>query len=366
MKRICRDPVGCSAGLILVATLGIGAPAQQACRWSAPIALTGTNGRPAYVEAPSAIAQGGEILLVGYLSLEWPASDSSSRGSPPTAVPYLGLAIDTAGRVTRTLPLILTGREMHWPRVVVTSDGQMHMVWMERNDDVNLKPGEQPQSWLWHASYDGRSWTKPVEIFTASRINWFPGASSRLIARGNTLLVAVTSSTAGVGAHMSVLRYSGRWLSTSLRGVYPDFATLFPSATNTNVLVGFSDGDLTADQSNGAHPYIARLALGDSSNRAAVRVAWQGLDGAEYLNAVPQRDGKLALSWLIRPRREAVDSLAISFSSDDGRTWNRPIVAPLGVRAHSIAAEADGTGRLHLIYWDNDSERLGYALWDGA
>jgi hypothetical protein len=371
MKGIRRDTAGCGVGLILVAMLGIRAPAQKACSWTSPIALTGANGRPAYVEAPSVIAQGREILLVGPPALEWPALDSSSTGERPTALVYLGLAIDTAGRVTRTLPLLEplleSHRTMYWPEVVVTSDGQMHMVWLERNDDNNLKPGEQRRNWLLHSRYDGRSWTKPVEILTAMTIHWSPGASSRLIARGNTLLLGVTSATAGdVGGRLNVLRYSGRWSSTSLLGGFPDFATLFPIANDTHVLAGFSDSDQKADESNGSHPFVARLALDDSSHSAAVRVAWQGLDGASYLNAVPQRDSKLALSWLISPRRGGVDSLAISFSTDDGRTWNRPIVTSLGVRAHSIAAETDGAGRLYVIYWDEESERLGYALWDAA
>lgn len=346
--------------------------------WETPRPLVGTEGRPAYVEAPSVLRTPQGLLLVGTPSLIWYREGAFVPPVPTTPtdtaafvaalrrnVGLFGVRFRPKEVHTPLYPPVLTGAASHVVGAV-TRDGTMHAVWLQ--EDV-LK--DHPRATLWYASLRGNVWSAPQALFSADQLYWRPGTGA-LLANGNTVHVVGSYYRADSGGGVvHARRVASQWrVRTKSIPALPNYTTAAPIG-HDSVLIVFSAGDVHAGVRNGSHLFAIRTGPRDTVLGEPVRVQWSGLGSASWpaLNVLGDwgaRAGRLSLTWaVVGAGGSAADSLFGMTTSDGGRTWSTRISGALPPQVALLTVASDTRGNSHVaILANGDNERAaGRGLW---
>jgi hypothetical protein len=321
---------------------------DQACRATAvPGPSFASGDLLGYVEAPDVVRYGADLWLVGSPALLWSPARSRTDSHAIDDV-FLGFRLRGSAVTPIRPPFEMLTAEASRARV---ASNQLHVVWRKATEDTLTA--------IQHAVWNGREWTRPVTV-ARGRWRWAKDLASALIARNDTLFVAVASDSAG--GRVGVLRWAnGVWTHRAVQGpLNPGYVTL--QATASELVLVFSAASPPADPNWSRHGDLYQSSSLDggqtwSEPRVIVR---SGVTAPHYPRLTLTSTGRLALTWAIASDGGiSPDSLALSFRDD--RDWRR---APgIHVPAHFLLTDVvpDAAGGVTAVLLDRGMNAIRLA-----
>ena len=213
--------------------------------WAAPFDLRLPDGRRVYVESPHPIATRRGVALLGSPTFVWERPDAffDSAGRNRTVASqgqYVGALIDDAGRVSMIARPDVRG---HIGEILVAErdSATIDVLWAT---PPPAKPeDEHSYSQIWHATFDGATWSKPELVVEADNIAWSRMTAAAFSSDG-VLHVAVrafdnthaaASHTGAIYARHDARGWMTRWLEPG--GTGPQFVTFASIARDDLSLV---------------------------------------------------------------------------------------------------------------------------------
>ena len=355
------------------------APAELSCeyRWSAPQDLLSFDGRPTYVETPTAAVTDTGLLLVGTPSFFWATRTAFDPPPGPTSADtaeYYDRLRTNHSNVGMSLDARMRARGVHFParpgglveRAAIAADsaGGVHLYYATRPEDSVA---------LWHTRLYGTLWTVPQRLLTESELYWPRGE----VRGGREMHLAMTFSRAGTGARsgsgVAYLRHGGGGTRVVLhfqRGM-PMYASVLPYGDS--LLIAFNGMDPSGRGDNGSHVFLIRASVHDSEFPPARRLHWSGSRVASwprlFLDSSSARGRQLGVLWASAAQGEAVeaaDSLHVMVSRD-GVSWSPPESVELPQPArHMSVVSSTGIGIHGVTHPQKEGERATYFHWRGG
>lgn len=334
-----------------------GGPRCDVSPWSEPRPLVTRDGRPAYVETPQILSTPSGTVLLGTPTMVWATPDRfdpAPRSIAPTAAVsedgrrFFGLRLHPDGTVD-PVPAPAAAHRFVAPRGVVSPDGTIRSVWASVGADMPAT--RETPSELHSADIRAGGPDSVRRVFTADVIRWFSGLQPLVVGHRNDLHFVASFDVTNRGRGIAYIRSEGdRWVSQPhLLPGFPATPELLVTETDS-VLVAYTATDLASGTRNGTHLWLVRAAITDSVWPRASLVRHSGLNGVGDPRLLRLGPGQLALLWTAFPPTLRRDSLFVTTSLDDGRTWSPPVSMRAAGGIGSISALADRYGTIHVIY----------------
>ena len=341
------------------------AGSQCSTRWQAPRALIAADGRPAYVESPTALPIREGMLLLGVPANFWAERDAFDPAPSDTradTVAYFARLRANHGFIgfvlgpARTAAPVRPPHEGAMRRVVAArgGDGTIHVVWFAPSPDSG--DVDAADRAVWYAERRANQWTVPSMLFAADRLDW-SGQSASLVVRGSEVHILVTYGRTDGAGIAYIRRIAGRWRTTEtrLRGLPSKATAQFIGSDSLAVaFAGIGAPDVRIP--NGQHIYLVRVAVSDTLWPSPQRIQWSGLDAVRWprlyrLPSASRKSRNLALIWGRMPRQEpgAVDTIYAMLSEDGGATWKVPQALPVPFGAETLTEAQDTEGNVHVV-----------------
>ena len=356
------------------------APSSPCPRWriATDRGARTARGQPVYVEQPAALALPAGLALFGSPSFVWQDSavfaSIDSAGHRPDAGDFAlaGLLLDSA-MTPRPMPLPPGVARMLAPRVLPGPRGVADVYWGTAADTAT---GPEPSATeIWHATFDGRAWSTPDQVFRAASMTWTVTAPTVVVGGAPTIAVPATAQVDGVDHDgVAIIRRAGGAWAVSWIDVH--------SATpNTTALAALGGGRLllvfvgslwspALRVTNAV--FAARSSDGGATWTAPTVLLSYGSRMVNELQLVAMPSAELHLFWLRRvsPSQMFSDSVQHAVSRDAGATWEflpgvggvpavaGLAVAPLPDGAIAVAARSVIADSLLLAIWDASAWRL--------
>jgi hypothetical protein len=328
--------------------------------WSAPATIGTPTAYGAYVEIPEILESKEGIMFIG--SPSW-----TYEKDPTKFGPVAGFLRSNDGTFT-VIPLPPGHKRLAAPRATFGPDGTLHLLWVP--PDSTGYEDRSDRSRLFSSRFVRGAWTTPVTVFRDGKaLYWTYNSTTGVVSRGpDREIVAPFLETRSIAIvqlkdtvwHFSVL-LSGTPTVSKPRLVLPQKGV---------VLIGFIDLDRETDsKSRGLYGLFIRRSLDDGTSwTAPIRISRPESEYAFDPFVLSAADGHLVATWTVGNRIGKRSAIAVSVSSDTGRTWTLPSVTPIGRGTiESLRAALARDGSLWVVVQNviGKSRSPAVFAWDG-
>ena len=339
--------------------------AQCTLKWAQPRVLQVSDGRAAYVEAPTAVATRSGILMLGTPAFIWATPDVFDPAPGPTpqdTTTYLarlrgnhglaGFVLDSKRRATPIKPPLTPA--MRRTLAASGSDGTVHVIGFAPSADAT---DPDVNGSVWYVERRGEQWTAPTMVFSADRLDWSEHKAAVILTGASDVHIVVPYYRGRTGGIAYIRRTNGRWRVTETpMGGLPSQATAQFIGGDSLVVAFAGIGKAGVRTPNGQHIYLVRVAQADTIWPAPTLIHWSGQNGVRWLgmyggqgnDAAPRA---LTLVWtaLLKDHGTLGDSVYAIASGDGGATWGQPHVLALPYGVASLTHDRDARGNVHVF-----------------
>lgn len=360
MRRVVSVVTVVSAMLFVHGCSPHGFENSELCTAQLSRHLQTDDGRPAYIEAPTAVGTPGGFTLLGTPAFLW-SSSTEFDGSPGITARdtaayieklksnhgFIGFAVVPAKQL---VPLRSSVTRPLRRSVVVRSVHSTFVVWLSPADTSS----DSPDSEVWVAELRENSLTNPTRVFSADKLEW-SGARPSVLISGDSMIHIVLGFQ--MGPFAGIARISGRGLAWKQMLVA---RSGLPSQVTAELLSGDSIAIAYAGigapglrTRNGQHVFLIRAALNDTIWPEPQLVHFSGTGSVADLTLHSAGNGNPGiLVW-----RAMAQQSGGSAETDSLYAWPlqrlqlpelKPFVKAIPFRISSIAQVTDARGMAHL------------------
>ena len=337
-------------------------------RWAQPEPMLTSDGRPVYVESPSAVRLTSGVALFGYPTFVWATPEApwhtDSARQTPVAIEALFAGEQ---RVTPIPPpqLLQTNRPSD---VIATTDGRGGAYAFWTNVPNNTATPAPTATSVHGARFGSDGWSTPEVVLKSDIIRWNRVSAAAVSYRG-TIHVVVSGSRAGGdgtgGGIAHVRRESGQWVTSWINtGSLPPAYVAVLAEEGQPWVVAFIGAVATKSLTvnNGGYVVVSHDHGRTWSDVVLVRDF--GADIGQRVQLLSTPDRSIHMFWGVRGAGATGTTRVEHIASRDGVAWHRAPDFEASARA-GFQSGVTARGTLFLVYRQPDSLQVRASEWDG-